>query len=53
MVQTDNNGYKAVDYSRLTPVLVEAVKEQQQQINSLTQKMEKLITEFNTLKKHR
>ena len=29
VVQTDADGYKAVDYSRLTPVLVEAVKEQQ------------------------
>lgn len=29
MVQTDAQGYKAVDYSRMTPVLVQAVKEQQ------------------------
>jgi hypothetical protein len=29
MVITDKEGYKSVDYSRLTPVLVEAMKEQQ------------------------
>lgn len=27
MVMTDENGFKSVDYSRLTPVLVEAIKE--------------------------
>jgi hypothetical protein len=32
MVQTDAAGYKAVDYSRMTPVLVEAVKEQQKEL---------------------
>jgi hypothetical protein len=35
MVMTDDDGYKSVDYSRLTPVLVEAMKEQQVQIGSL------------------
>nr|WP_236049424.1 tail fiber domain-containing protein [Hymenobacter negativus] len=35
MVSTDADGYKSVDYSRLTPVLVEALKEQQQQIEAL------------------
>ncbi|TGE24310.1 hypothetical protein E5K00_03590 [Hymenobacter aquaticus] len=35
MVTTDADGYKSVDYSRLTPVLVEALKEQQQQIEAL------------------
>lgn len=35
IVQTDNDGYKAVDYSRMTPVLVQAVKEQQAQIQQL------------------
>ena len=29
VVQTGKDGYKSVDYSRLTPVLVEAIKEQQ------------------------
>ena len=35
MVFTDAQGYKSVDYSRLTPVLVEAIKEQQKQIEAL------------------
>jgi len=30
LVKTDEKGYKSVDYSRLTPILVEAIKEQQQ-----------------------
>ncbi|MEP7108582.1 MAG: tail fiber domain-containing protein [Ferruginibacter sp.] len=42
MVQTDANGYKANDYSRLTPVLVEAVKEQQKEIDELKAKLEKI-----------
>ena len=42
MVQTDVNGYKAIDYGRLTPVLVEAVKEQQKEIEALKAKMEKI-----------
>ena len=42
MVQTDANGYKAIDYGRLTPVLVEAVKEQQKEINELKARMERL-----------
>lgn len=32
VVSTDSEGYKYLDYSRLTPVLVEAIKEQQQLI---------------------
>lgn len=50
MVYTDAEGYKTVDYSRLTPVLVEAVKAQQFQIDELksiieeqNRKMEALI----------
>lgn len=35
VVGTDESGYKTVDYSRLTPVLVEAIKEQQGMIDSL------------------
>ena len=42
MVQTDANGYKAIDYGRLTPVLVEALKEQQKEIEALKAKMEKI-----------
>lgn len=39
VVITDDNGYKSVDYSRLTPILVEAMKEQQKLIEVLTQKV--------------
>jgi hypothetical protein len=35
LVLTDNDGYKSVDYSRLTPILIEALKEQQSEINKL------------------
>lgn len=34
-VVTDDKGYKSVDYARLTPVLVEAIKEQQRLIQDL------------------
>ena len=32
---TGTDGYKAVNYAQLTPVLIEAIKEQQQQIEVL------------------
>jgi len=35
VVQTSNDGYKAIDYSRLTAVLAGAIKEQQIQIEEL------------------
>ncbi|MCC6962903.1 MAG: tail fiber domain-containing protein [candidate division Zixibacteria bacterium] len=35
MVMTDADGFKSVDYGRLTPVLVEAIREQQKQIDEL------------------
>jgi len=33
VVHTDNEGYKSVEYSHLVPVLIEAIKEQQEIIN--------------------
>ncbi|MGB3946967.1 MAG: tail fiber domain-containing protein, partial [Bacteroidia bacterium] len=42
MVITDKEGYKSVDYSRLTPVLVEAIKEQQKQIKALKDRLDVL-----------
>jgi hypothetical protein len=42
IVQTDSEGYMAVDYSRLTPVLVEAMKEQQSQIATQQQQISQL-----------
>jgi Chaperone of endosialidase len=43
MVYTDADGYKSVDYTRLTPVLIEAIKEQQKQINHLSEQVNKLL----------
>lgn len=38
-VKTSSDGYKAVDYPALVPVLFEAIKEQQKQINELKEKL--------------
>ena len=35
MVRTDKDGYKSVKYGRMTPVLLEAIKEQQAEIDQL------------------
>ncbi len=43
LVVTGKDGYKAVDYSKITPVLLEAIKDQQKQIDELNRKLEKLI----------
>lgn len=37
-------GYKTLDYGKLTPLLIEAVKEQQKQIDELKELVNKLIT---------
>jgi hypothetical protein len=42
MVFTDDKGYKSIDYSRLTPVLVETIKEQQKEINAVNKRLEAL-----------
>ncbi|MBU5689119.1 MAG: tail fiber domain-containing protein, partial [Candidatus Aenigmarchaeota archaeon] len=42
--------YTAVDYSRLTAVLIEAIKEQQQEIERLNQTNNNLINEINQIK---
>ena len=49
MVFTDKEGFKTVDYSRLTPVLVEAIKEQQKIINQLKADAAKNETRMNNL----
>jgi len=43
-VHTDSNGYKSVDYARITAVLVEAIKEQQATINKLAATVDQLNT---------
>ena len=35
LVHTDAQGYKAVNYAQLTPVLIKAIKEQQARIEAL------------------
>jgi hypothetical protein len=42
LVTTNTKGYKSVDYGRLTPVLVEAIREQQQQINHQQEEIDEL-----------
>ena len=39
LVKTDNQGYKSIVYQKLTAVLIEAVKEQQQEINNLSNRI--------------
>jgi hypothetical protein len=50
VVQTDRDGYKAIDYAKVVPLLVEGIKEQQQliekqqmQIDELKKVVEKLV----------
>lgn len=45
LVLTDAKGYKSVDYSRLTPILVEAIKEQQIKIDNQQKIIEELKAE--------
>ena len=42
LVTTNQNGYKAVAYSNMVPVLVDAIKEQQQMIADLKREVEEL-----------
>lgn len=49
VVFTDTDGYKSVDYARLTPVLVEAIKEltlRNQTLESRLNKIEKMLSSF-------
>lgn len=49
LVFTDTDGYKSVDYSKLTPILLEAIKEQQQMIKMQQLELEnqkKMLLEF-------
>ncbi|OFX73138.1 MAG: hypothetical protein A2X12_03860 [Bacteroidetes bacterium GWE2_29_8] len=42
IVRTDSKGYKSLDYSKLTPLLIEAIKEQQKQIEEMKKEIEEL-----------
>ena len=50
VVLEDADGYLSVDYSRLTPVLIEAVKEQQQLIDHLQHEKSAQASEIDDLK---
>ena len=45
LVSTDHNGYKTVDYTKLTPILIEAMKEQQAIIEGQQQQLEAFKTD--------
>ncbi|RYY49099.1 MAG: tail fiber domain-containing protein [Chitinophagaceae bacterium] len=51
MVFTDAKGYKSVDYARLTPILVEAVKELSAKADRQQAQIDELLREFAKLKK--
>lgn len=51
IVRTDAEGHKAVSYEKLTPLLIEAVKEQQEQIRLLKAEIELLRREIRGLSK--
>jgi hypothetical protein len=50
LVNTDAEGYKSVDYTKLVAVLIEAVKEQQVEISNLQNASKEQATEMNDLK---
>jgi hypothetical protein len=51
LVSTDGEGYKSVQYSHLVPVLLEAIKEQNNVITSISAQMQSLAKEFKAFKK--
>jgi hypothetical protein len=50
LVTTDENGYKSVSYANAVPVLVEAIKEQQTQIETLNETIKKQQEQIEQLK---
>lgn len=50
LVITDKNGYKSVDYAKLTPILVEAMKEQQKKIEGLESQVKNSNDQNDNLK---
>ncbi len=51
LVKTDSRGYKTIDYGKLVAVLIEAIKEQQTQIDDLSKRVERLESIINHLNK--
>jgi len=50
LVKKDDKGYYSVEYSKVVPVLVNAIKEQQQQIDKQQEQINMLIKELEELK---
>ncbi|TAG55033.1 MAG: tail fiber domain-containing protein [Cytophagales bacterium] len=50
LVDLTSEGFKTIEYERVTVVLVEAVKEQQQMINHLKKQLSTMQLELNALK---
>lgn len=51
IVSTDSKGFKSVDYSRLTPILLQGMKEQQHEIEALRKSVESSIRNIDALQK--
>lgn len=49
LVTTDSEGYKAVDYAKVTPILVEAIKEQAAQIAQMQQQQQDMQNQLEAL----
>ena len=49
MVKTNSRGYKVVEYSKFSPIMVEAIKEQQSQIEELKTENEELKQKLNEI----
>ncbi|MEZ4953982.1 MAG: tail fiber domain-containing protein [Saprospiraceae bacterium] len=49
IVLTDEQGFKSVDYSKLTPILLEAIKEQQQMIEQLQASNGEMASQIQTI----
>ncbi len=50
VVDTDEEGYKSVEYSHIVPVLIEAIKEQQQIINHQQNLISEITVELTNIK---
>lgn len=49
VVHTGSDGYKSVEYSKLVPLLIEAIKEQQEEIKQLKETVSTLVARQNDL----
>jgi trimeric autotransporter adhesin len=49
LVQTDANGYKSVDYIKLTPILIEAIKELNDKVENLEKNKKEFASRFEKI----